>query len=504
MQLTRGSVAVAALALLAGCGTIKPVGSNGSGLLGGEKADLRILMTPCSLERTTGAGTIALKFASGLLKDAGTASLKAFGDYLEEASKEKTTRSVAMQSGVFYRISTNEAGEAEYALNPNAQCIHIIRAGHGTAGPIRPPTDDVERQWERLNLLETPNLYARFRIETAIEVIDQENSQNVVSKLQAEEVALEDLEETDSDGTEAADAPAAADAPEMPGGRMLNRTTMADSAPVKAAPPPGSDQVRPDLGQRFTLPAQVPPYFRLRLEDLYVDEFQSPGTTGTRDFAVVFNFGSASAPGVFDANGASAGVGANNYFALGGIRIAGLHQGYHGGKGVTGLVSGWMSLPGIEAYNEYGLFNLTAYTVETSPGNPVMESIGKYLSDHSGEAGDAIEEIIDPTGAKRRDRIEEKYERIRNDRAALRKLDGKNEILRDALASPFRTPNSVSDALDGVDDELLNVLERRDKNGGLVADGAAETLRDSEALMEEARAWLKAQAAAGEAGGGTP
>ncbi|WP_430404167.1 hypothetical protein [Hyphomonas sp.] len=483
--------------LLSGCGTLRQAGADGEGVLGGPNADLRIILDDCGNQRAIDSA-IALKFGAGLLKTVGKTSLRAFGDYIEEQGKEKTTTAVAVSSEFFYLVSEAEDGAIMFDVNPAIRCIHIVRAGHGVPGAVEAPTSSMTDTWTRLGIRRTPDLYASFRLETAYESISAATKAAEAARLS---ISSEDDDDRLDLPMDAEDTDASAAAIEYTGdttsagqlsGILEGQRTLTKDNGAAGRDEASSVAARPDYFQGYTLAAQVPPFFRLKLEDLYVDGFQSPGSAeNSRDFALVFNFGSASAPQIFTETGSSAGLSTTNYFALGGVRVPGLRKGHFGKNGANGLVTAWMHLPGIEETNSYGLFNLTVHTLETNPGNPVMEAVGQYLSSDEtlGLVDQAVDGFVDPDGTVRDTRITDTYQRIREDRTEVRELESRNALLQAALDNKNSNSADIKSTREAVEDKLLDVLERRSRNGGLAELDANSVVATSETLIAEARSW---------------
>lgn len=124
-----------------------------------------------------------------------------------------------------------------------------------------------------------------------------------------------------------------------------------------------------------------PPYFRVKLDRLYINHFQSIGAASTRDLAIILNYGLAATRTMVKADGSDAGVpDLMTKFAVGGIRLPGARAGDYKDAALTALQSGWMPVPGVKPYDPRATVDVVAYVVEFAPGNPVLEDIGEYLA----------------------------------------------------------------------------------------------------------------------------
>jgi hypothetical protein len=131
----------------------------------------------------------------------------------------------------------------------------------------------------------------------------------------------------------------------------------------------------------FWNPAISPPYFRLKLDRLYINRFQSIGAAPTRDLALIVNYGLATTRTVANAQGPDAGAPElAAKFAVGGIRLPGARAGDYKDAALTALQSGWMPVPGVKSYDPRATVDVVAYVVEFAPGNPMLEDIGEYLA----------------------------------------------------------------------------------------------------------------------------
>jgi hypothetical protein len=129
-------------------------------------------------------------------------------------------------------------------------------------------------------------------------------------------------------------------------------------------------------------PSASPPFFRLVLDRLYVRRFQNPSAAGgTRDVALIFNYGLASSQAAVAATGPAAGTTElTGRFAIGGLRFAGVKEGDYGPAQLVSLQTGWMATPPSKPIDPRATVDVSAYVVEFAPGNKFLEEIGSYLS----------------------------------------------------------------------------------------------------------------------------
>lgn len=317
----------------AGCMTLPPPSQPGS-FLGGDAGDLRLLfddacpqarpdtMIPDRSNPTKGFEDYAALpgLALSMLTNVGGIAFESFGAYLKRAGEEDVTRSVGANGGLFY---TSPGAGREVTINPNLRCIYIVRNGFGPSPqPLaESAATDLRQAWSRLKLTRTPDLFATLHIETSGDI----------------------------------------------GGGTMMATGGGDDADFSAP--------------SFWNAAISPPYFRLKLDRLYVNRFQSPSAAGSRDLALIFNYGLAATRTVVQTEGASAGVpDLATRFAVGGIRLAGARPGDYKGAALTALQSAWMPVPGVKSYDPRATVDVVAYVVEFAPGNPMLEEIGEYLA----------------------------------------------------------------------------------------------------------------------------
>lgn len=319
------------LLAISGCASM-PAAPPPDGFLGGEAGDLRVLLddqcpqaVPLPAIPDRGSPTDGLEAYSSLpglglemLTNIGGIAFESFGAYLKRAGQDDITRSVGANGGLFY----TSPGGGDVTINPGIRCMYIVRNGFGPE-----PQDfnqtvaaDLRDLWRRLNLTRTPDLFAAAYVETSGDI---------------------------------------------GGGALtaLNGDPSENGAPA------------------FWNPAVSPPYFRIKLDRLYINRFQSIGASSTRDLAVIMNYGLAATRTVVNAEGPDAGVPElATKFAVGGIRLPGVRAGDYKGAALTALQSAWMPVPGVKSYDPRATVDVVAYVVEFSPGNAMLEDIGEYLA----------------------------------------------------------------------------------------------------------------------------
>jgi hypothetical protein len=330
----KAMVFVLAAVLLGGCASGGRSSRGPDAFIGGEAGDLRVLfddgcpqvLQPVRSEEkglfdeAEGLGALSVQLLSGL---AGTA-FQSFGAFLKHAGQEDITRSAGSNGGLFY--SPSGAPES-VTVEPRMRCVYVVRNGFSPthAAFASESAADLQETWQRLGLTRTPDLYAALYLETVGE---------------AGGIPVDALSST--------------------GG---------------AAPASGFE------GRGRWNPAISPPFFRLRLERLYVRSFQNPQASGNvRDLALIFNYGLATTQTAVQA-GQSAGVtdlGAK--FAVGGVRLTGVRPGDYDAQSLTALQTAWMPAPGVRPHDPRATVDLVVYGIETAPGNPLLAEIGEYLS----------------------------------------------------------------------------------------------------------------------------
>lgn len=315
---------------IAGCASAPPP-ARPDGFIGGEAGDLRVLLDdrcpeayPAPAQVRGDDSTKGLEdftalpgLALDMLSNIGGIAFESFGEYLKQAGHEDITRSVGANGGLFYTSPSS----GDVTINPQIRCMYITRNGFG---PEPKPFDsavaeDLKATWSRLKLTRTPDLFAMAHIETSGDI----------------------------------------------GGGAMTAAH-------------GDDE---DGAPAFWNPAVSPPYFRVKLDRLYISRFQSIGASPTRDLALIMNYGLAATRTVVKAEGPDAGVPElATRFAVGGIRLAGARPGDYKGAALTALQSSWMPVPGVKTYDPRATVDVVAYVVEFAPGNPMLEEIGEYLA----------------------------------------------------------------------------------------------------------------------------
>lgn len=343
--------AVSALLVTAGCATNPAPPQEPGAFLGGAAGDLRVLFDdkcpqayPVDLMPDRGSPNKGLDdvaalpgLAIDMLSNIGGIAFQSFGTYLKQAGREDVTRSVGANGGLFY----TSPGSDSVSINPDLRCMYLVRNGFASA-PAAFSGDtsaDLRETWRRLGLTRTPDLFAALYVETSGDI----------------------------------------------GGGALMSTRDTDDSDFSAP--------------AFWNPAISPPYFRLKLDRLYINRFQSLSAAPTRDLAVIFNYGLAATRTVVMAEGPNAGVPElATKFAVGGVRLSGAHPGDYKGASLTALQSAWMPVPGVKSYDPRATVDIVAYVVEFSPGNPMLEEIGEYLAgaDVRNQVQSAITETVRP------------------------------------------------------------------------------------------------------------
>jgi len=342
---------VGVLLATAGCATTQTPPPEANTFLGGEAGDLRVLFNdkcpqayPVEIMPDRGSPTKGLEdvaalpgLAIDMLANIGGIAFESFGTYLKQAGREDVTRSVGANGGLFY----TSPGSGNVSINPQLRCMYLVRNGFApAAGGFQADTPpDLRQTWTQLGLTQTPDLFATLYVETSGDI----------------------------------------------GGGALISTRGADDSDFNAP--------------AFWNPAISPPYFRLKLDRLYIRRFQSLSAAPTRDLAVIFNYGLAATRTVVTAEGANAGVPElATKFAVGGVRLSGARPGDYKGASLTALQSAWMPVPGVKTYDPRATVDVVAYVVEFSPGNPMLEEIGEYLAgpDVRAQVQNAITETVRP------------------------------------------------------------------------------------------------------------
>lgn len=314
------------------CASLPPSPPDGA-FLGGKAADLRVLFDDKCPQAYPDANKAYesednprfedLRALPGLALDMltsiGGIAFESFGAYLKRAGQEDVTRTVGANGGLFY----TKPGGGNVTINPGLRCMYLVRNGFSPdAKPFATSApDDLRQTWSRLRLTRTPDLFATLYIETSGDI---------------------------------------------GGGAMM----------------PAAGDGNADSGApAFWNPAVSPPYFRLKLDRLYLSAFQSTSAAPSRDLALIFNYGLAASRTVVQAEGANAGVPElATKFAVGGVRLPGASPGDYRDASLTAIQSAWMPVPGVKSYDPRATVDVVAYVVEFAPGNPMLEEIGEYLA----------------------------------------------------------------------------------------------------------------------------
>jgi len=331
MMSMKRAIGIGCMLAIAGC-AITPAPSSPDGFVGGEAGDLRVLLddrcpqaAPPPVMPDRGAPDAGLEAYSSLqglaldmLTNIGGIAFESFGTYLKRAGQEDVTRSVGANGGLFY----TSPGSGEVSINPGIRCMYIVRNGYGPEPQdyLETAASDLRQMWTRLKLTRTPDFFAIGYIETSGDI----------------------------------------------GGGAL---TASSGDPSETSAP------------AFWNPAISPPFFRVKLDRLYINRFQSIGAAPTRDLAIIVNYGLAATRTIVKADGPDAGVpDLATKFAVGGIRLPGARAGDYKDAALTALQSAWMPVPGVKSYDPRATVDVVAYVVEFSPGNPMLEDIGEYLA----------------------------------------------------------------------------------------------------------------------------
>jgi hypothetical protein len=311
--------------------------------LGGEGGDLRVLVNdrcpqayPAAEkalpDRSFGMASVAQQILAGL----GGVAFESFGTFLKKAGQPDVTRSVGSSGGYFYAGS---ASSGSSAIAPSMRCIYLVRNGFASRQDNYASNSpaDLHEAWRSLGLLRTPDFFAVLHVETAGEAaVTREPVRN---------------------------------RPDFEG--------LVEGAPDR--------------------PSASPPFFRLVFDRLYVRQFQNPSAAGgTRDLALIFNYGLASSPAAVAATGPAAGTTElTGRFAIGGLRFAGVREGDYGPAQLVSLQTGWMATPPSKPIDPRATVDISAYVVEFAPGNKFLEEIGSYLASDS--VTSSVTEALKPT-----------------------------------------------------------------------------------------------------------
>lgn len=330
---------------ISGCASAPPVTPNDA-FLGGETGDLRLLFDDVCPQAHPSAAlpdrsspdkgfedfAELPRLAINMLANVGGIAFKSFGSYLKQAGHENVTRSVGANGGLFYSSPSNGQN---VTINPDLRCMYLVRNGFALSTPqfdAKAP-EDLRQTWARLGLTHTPDLFAMLYVQTSGDI----------------------------------------------GGGALISTDGGGGDDDFAAP-------------AFWNAAISPPFFRLKLDRLYISRFQSMSAQPSRDLALIFNYGLAATRTVVTAEGRNAGVPElATKFAVGGVRLSGAQPGDYKGANLTALQSAWMPVPGVKNYDPRATVDVVAYVTEFAPGNPMLEEIGEYL------AGQEVREAVQDT-----------------------------------------------------------------------------------------------------------
>lgn len=275
-----------------------------------------------------GLGGVAVELLSGI----GGIAFKSFGTFLHEAGAPSTTQSSGATGGYFF---TEVGADETIDISPQMKCVYLVRNGFALKPIQFAPTapEDLRRKWTDLGLNKTPDLFAVLHLETTADA-------ELITRL-----------------------------PDW-----LNS--------LKATTP---TEKRPAMLQ-LSPPA---PYFRAKIDRLYVREFQHAQVASDyRDLAVVLNY---ALPGSQQRNSPERGADSElaaasepgSMLAAGGISLFGMQKGDYREDLLVGLSTGWMRMPMMSSRktdNPRGTVNLSVHLVESSPGNPLLAEIGSYLA----------------------------------------------------------------------------------------------------------------------------
>jgi hypothetical protein len=336
------------LASLAGCASSGAAKFGTTQIMGGQNGDLRVFVDhKCPqtallddvrekyVERERGVGGLAVE----VLSHVGVLAFKSFGTFLQKAGEASVTQSFGVTGGYFFTEQRNPGRTVE--ISRDMRCIYLVRNGFAlqSAQFAAAAPEDLRRKWGELGLNKTPDLFMVLHLETTADV-------EMMSRL-----------------------------PDW-----LDYFKTAPPLPQGQAP------------RKFELSSPAP-YFRAKLDRLYVREFQDRGMASSyRDFAIVLNYNLAVSGTGHSADGgertqADPTRGAVNVLSAGGIRFPGVQKGDYREDLLLGLQTAWIRMPVVKKQDEdnpRAAIDLSVYVVESSPGNPLLQKIGEYL------AGDAV------------------------------------------------------------------------------------------------------------------
>jgi len=322
------------LVSLVGCASSGVATFGKEQLVSGENGDLRVFVDhkcpqAVALDNLRQKHVYVEKSGGGLalevLSHIGAIAFKSFGTFLQKAGEASVTQSVGATGGYFYTANMD--------ISPAMKCIYVVRNGFAlqSAQFASSAPGDLRKTWGELGLNKTPDFFAILHLETT------------------------------------------ADAELMD--RLPERLDYLKNAPQSEGEP---------SKLRLSPPA---PYFRARLDRLYVREFQNPRTASDyRDLAIVLNFGLAASRAEDRAERADRGSSEHggepgSVLAAGGVRIHGMQKGDYREDFLVALQTGWMRMPKVQKDDDpRGTVDLSVYVVESAPGNPLLQSIGAYLA----------------------------------------------------------------------------------------------------------------------------
>jgi len=123
--------------------------------------------------------------------------------------------------------------------------------------------------------------------------------------------------------------------------------------------------LRPPSGTR-----QSPrPFFRRKLDRLYISQFQSVSAGRSRDLALIFNYGLAATRTVVTVEARNAGVPDARHEVRRRRRppVRGARPGDYKSANLIALQSAWMPVPGVEDYDPRATVDVVAYVAEITP-----------------------------------------------------------------------------------------------------------------------------------------
>lgn len=499
-------VGASALAM-SGCALTGFVPSSERDVMGGPNGDLRVM--PCPAETRSGAALAV--WGEKVLADLGSSAFKSFGAFLEEASKPNITRSMGSTGGAFYS-SPNDKNEVE--LNSNMTCLFLVRNGfepmtaaqaqarrNGAFNAVYDgdPPAELTATWSKLGLTKTPDLFVQVKLVAAE---GASSSGAAEPQDDADGKPLDTGEERPPGAPKFPDnrstGPAAPAPAKEAGEEGAPEEAADDDKPNATGAGAKSSESRPggDAGPSFAgghYRPIAPPYFRLELEKLYVNEFQNSQIGGNeRDLAIVFNYALASTQATIERIGRNAGVTEfQSKFAAGGIRIAGVSRGYYDDKMVKGLQTAWMPMPPTKEIDTRATVDLAVYAVEFAPGNAFLEQVGKYLSSETVVSGfkDVLTSEIDLQGDKGRARQAAELATIKEETAMVTSLTEERTKLETALKPAEGVEFDKDAAVEQAKkvDELVRQISTRREKIGWISTSLLGELDRSRAVLADPR-----------------